>query len=95
MIHRIDISPEAFISSKANTLTKEDWQGVADGLLEEVRTDHVLTVLDLVADDALYLLDVAFGDLRVRILGREFTLGTQIRTEVRLPVVVEVECQRH
>lgn len=34
MIHRIDISPEAFISSKANTLTKEDWQGVADGLLE-------------------------------------------------------------
>lgn len=34
MIHRIDSSPEAFISSKANTLTKEDWQGVAEGLLE-------------------------------------------------------------
>ncbi|MBR3741443.1 MAG: hypothetical protein IKN04_13485 [Clostridia bacterium] len=34
MIHRIDSSPEAFLSSKANTLTKEDWQGVADGLIE-------------------------------------------------------------
>ncbi len=34
MIHRVDISPESFTSSNANTLTKEDWQEVADGLLE-------------------------------------------------------------
>ena len=48
---------------------------IAHGLLEEVGTDHILAVLDLVADDALYLLDIAIGDLGICILGREFAGG--------------------